>query len=266
MSEQGSHRVPVPVPVPVPEDSALFKSTSRSVDFPTTVLIWHVATDICYFFQDNNARTSNTDDRRMTKRHKKMSRQLSNYIMYLVFKCGVMLTSQSQFVYEEVHREIRHELLTHEQPHQQVVHNLGENEAVLKLFKAWKEDDHQKRRRQQDETPQKKHGAAESADDDNDNAAAGTRSHHLQQLEESIYSPVLSRACEVADELIRLLDDENHRWGLIASLWSEMLYYAAPRCGGAFHYKHLSIGGEFITHVLFLMYSLGPFLPTPAGA
>ncbi|CAL4996670.1 unnamed protein product [Urochloa decumbens] len=223
----GSHQGP---------GSALYRSTSSSVDFPTSVLIWHIATDICYYLGDDNASTSSDK----MKKHKKISRELSNYIMYLVFKCGVMLTSQSQFVHEEVHCEIR-DVLTDQQL-QQV--SIGEKEALMKLFKAWKE------KQQDSKIEMQKH--EELADD-------------LRSTRESIYSAVLPRACEVAHDLISI-NDENQRWGLIASLWTEMLYYTAPRCGGAFHYKHLSIGGEFITHVLFLMYSLGPFLPTPAGA
>ncbi|WVZ49002.1 hypothetical protein U9M48_000387 [Paspalum notatum var. saurae] len=234
---------------PVPADSELYKTTDSHADFPMSVLIWHIATDICYYYLGDSSTSS---DDRLNKR-KMMSRELSNYIMYLVFKCGVMLTSQSQFVHEQVHCEIRDVLAAdHRRPHQQV--NLGEKEAVMTLFKAIRKEAHQQD--SENKTEMQKH-EEESADDDNDKRLKITR--------ESIYSPVLPRACEVAHELINI-NDENHRWELIASLWSEMLYYTAPRCGGAFHYKHLSTGGEFITHVLFLMYSLGPFMPSPAGA
>ncbi|KAL6897938.1 hypothetical protein ACP4OV_006897 [Aristida adscensionis] len=227
-------------------DSALEKSISSGVDFPTRVLIWHIATDICYYFGDDTS----TDSGDM-KKNKEMSRELSNYIMYLVFKCGVMLTSKSQFVHEEVHCEIR-EVLTDQQQTQQA--NLGEKEAIMKLFDAKKE------KRQDSRVEIQRH--EEPAD--NDNAASRHVQKLLQSTRESIYSPVLPRACEVAHELIGI-GDETRRWRFIASLWSEMLYYIAPRCGGAFHYRHLSTGGEFVTHVLFLMYSLGPFLPTPAA-
>ncbi|KAJ1256683.1 hypothetical protein BS78_K335300 [Paspalum vaginatum] len=224
---------------PVPADSELYKTTNSRT----------YATSYYYYYLGDSSPSS---DDRLNKR-KRMSRELSNYIMYLVFKCGVMLTSQSQFVHEQVHCEIRDVLAAdHRRPHQQVI--LGEKEAVMTLFKAIRKEAHQQD--SENKTEMQKH-EEESADDDNDKRLKITR--------ESIYSPVLPRACEVAHELISI-NDENHRWQLIASPWSEMLYYTAPRCGGAFHYKHLSTGGEFITHVLFLMYSLGPFLPSPAGA
>jgi hypothetical protein len=60
------------------------------------------------------------------------------------------------------------------------------------------------------------------------------------------------------------IDDEAARWDLISEVWLEMLFYTAPRCGAAFHYEHLSTGGEFISHVLLLMHHLGPFMPKPA--
>ncbi|KAJ1253952.1 hypothetical protein BS78_K146300 [Paspalum vaginatum] len=122
---------------PVPADFELYKATDSRVDFPMSVLIWHIAADICYYYLGDNS--TNSDDR-LSKR-KRMSRELSNYIMYLVFKCGVMLTSQSQFVHEQVHCEIREVLADDRRPHQKV--NLGEKEAVMTLFKDIRKEAHQ---------------------------------------------------------------------------------------------------------------------------
>lgn len=196
--------------------------------FPTSVLIWHIATDICYYSGDNAA---STDSHKM----KEMSRELSNYIMYLVFKCGVMLTSTSRLVHHNVQDEMMYCF-----EYKQIQH-LGEKEAVMKVFEG--------------------KGFEQLANTED------ATSSHLQELgqstAEAIYSPVLPRAREVAQELIGM--DEARRWDLIAEVWLGMLYYTAPRCGGAFHYQHLSTGGEFITHVLLLMSFLGPFLPPPGA-
>jgi hypothetical protein len=67
----------------------LHKSIS-DVDFPTSVLIWHIATDMLYF-QDNNTNGTNSCQQTI-----KMGRELSNYVMYLVFKCGVMITNTTE--------------------------------------------------------------------------------------------------------------------------------------------------------------------------
>lgn len=123
---------------------ALEKIITSGVDFPTSVLVWHIATDMCYYFGDNASThdddydhssdydesdhsfdddddddNDNDDDdsdekkkrrqmkkRKQMKKHKQVSRELSNYVTYLVFKCGVMLTTNSQLVHDEVHREI----------------------------------------------------------------------------------------------------------------------------------------------------------------
>ncbi|XP_066374488.1 uncharacterized protein [Miscanthus floridulus] len=210
-----------------------------SADFPTSVLIWHIATDMCCYFGDNDDDDSTTDSDQM-KKHKQMSRELSNYVMYLVFKCGIMLISQSQFVHDKAHDEING-ILSDQQ------HRPGEKDAIRKLFEAKNEEP----------------SAGIHIVDATTNTY-GSDHQLLRSIEEALYSPVLPRAREV-DQVLIGIENETERWGLIASVWSEMLYYIAPRCGGAFHYEHLSNGGQFITHVLLLMYHLGPFLPTPGS-
>lgn len=86
----------------------------------------------------------------------------------------------------------------------------------------------------------------------------------LQRAKAALYYPVVPHAQKVAKELINI-NDEAHRWGLIADVWVEMLYYTAPRCGAAFHYEHLSTGGEFVTHILFLIQILLPLLASLLG-
>lgn len=76
--------------------SALDKSTSSGVDFSTSVLIWHIATDMRYYTttRDGDSSSICSDDDRV-----KTSRQLSSYIIYLVFNCGVMCLLASPRLY-----------------------------------------------------------------------------------------------------------------------------------------------------------------------
>ncbi|KAF8645439.1 hypothetical protein HU200_066181 [Digitaria exilis] len=228
--------------------NTIVKTIGSGDDFPTSVLIWHVATDICYYAGDNRS----TDSDKM-KKHKQMSRELSHYIMYLVFKSGVMLTANSQHVHEKAHGEIGTILSGQGQQ----VTNLDEKAATMKLFQTKKKEEQHHQPTTTIDT--KKH--EEPAEDDN--AAASFQQKLLQITSAQVlHSPVVPRACEVAQELSSINDDTG-RWDLIASVWSEMLFFTAPRCGAAFHYEHLSKGGEFVTHVLLLMKFLGPFLPPP---
>ncbi|KAG0520922.1 hypothetical protein BDA96_08G116400 [Sorghum bicolor] len=74
------------------------------------------------------------------------------------------------------------------------------------------------------------------------------------------YYPVLDRARRVASDLLRIAE-AGERWKLIAAVWLEMLCYIAYNCGAAFHAKHLTTGGEFVTHVKMILFMLGvPFL------
>ncbi|KAM3297933.1 hypothetical protein ACQJBY_039738 [Aegilops geniculata] len=220
--------------------TALYDSIYGVKDFPTSVLIWHIATDICYY--SGSSSTTNTD---CDGSKKKMCRELSNYIMYLVFKCGVMLTSNSELVHNEVHGEM--EKVLADQRSKMVNH--GE-EDVMKVFEGTKDE-------QPPLTVNENHGRPVNTH----SATSSDLKKLLERAAEAIYSPVLPHASKVAQELMGIVD-EGGRWDLIA-VWLEMLLYIAPRCGGAFHYQHLCTGGEFITHILLLMRSLGPFLPGP---
>uniref|UniRef100_A0ACD5ZFK0 Uncharacterized protein n=1 Tax=Avena sativa TaxID=4498 RepID=A0ACD5ZFK0_AVESA len=215
-----------------PGTMALYHSINGVKDFPTSILIWHIATDICYYC--GNSDTNNTNSERSMAK-KQISRELSNYIFYLVFKCGVMLTSNTQLVYNKVHAEIYRIV-------RPKMANLGEKEVIKKVYEGTRtEQPPSMVNEEQEQSAVKK---------------------LLNNTVEDIYSPVLPRASKVAQELMGI-KDEADRWDLTAAVWLEMFYYTAPRCGGAFHYQHLATGGEFITHVLLLMRSLGPFLPGP---
>ena len=104
---------------------------------PTSVLIWHVATDICYYFRDTDgACTNDSLDMNKVQKHKQMSRELSNYIMYLVFKSGVMMTTNSQLVHDKAHVEISAILSGQDQQGQSSQVALDEKATVMKLFQA----------------------------------------------------------------------------------------------------------------------------------
>nr|TKV99886.1 hypothetical protein SEVIR_8G074101v2 [Setaria viridis] len=81
---------------------------------------------------------------------------------------------------------------------------------------------------------------------DNNDPAAEDHMKKLGQSAEALYSSrVLPLAREVAQELISI-KDEAERWDLVATVWAEMLYCTAPRCGAAFHAEHLAMGGESV--------------------
>lgn len=224
--------------------SALDKSTSSGVDFSTSVLIWHIATDMRYYTttRDGDSSSICSDDDRVktTKERKEMSRQLSSYIIYLRRD---VLTSKSQIVHDKAQVEITKYISS-------LAAGQGNNpdEKVAVVTKLLLE------------------GGNNNHDDDGDdqetvqatvldvNQQAGNNNELLQRAKAALYYPVVPHAQKVAKELINI-NDEAHRWGLIADVWVEMLYYTA----------HLSTGGEFVTHILFLMQILLPLLASLLG-
>ncbi|KAM0872775.1 hypothetical protein ACQ4PT_038485 [Festuca glaucescens] len=218
----------VPAPAANSLSQKVLSESVKEVDFPTSVLIWHIATDIRFF----------TDGGGDASADKTISRQLSNYVMYLIFKCDVMLSSNSKFLLRKARDEITVTLAKAEPP--------------------GRDDD------QHDKSRNKKTAGTAMAVRQLLNSPLFTqacsgmdRSVPFNPSTADILSdPVLPRAFRVAEALAGV--PEADRWDLIGDVWLEMLYYIAPRCGAAFHRDHLSTGGEFITHVLVVMYSIGP--------
>ncbi|CAN6334084.1 unnamed protein product [Urochloa humidicola] len=86
------------------------------------------------------------------------------------------------------------------------------------------------------------------------------------------YYPLLDRGRRVASDMHQI--GQRDRWELLATVQIEMLCYIAYNCGAAFHTKHLTTGGEFVTHVKMLLFMLGvpfvrdvkePLFPNTAG-
>ncbi|TVU32608.1 hypothetical protein EJB05_24346, partial [Eragrostis curvula] len=206
---------------------------SINVDFPISVLIWHIATDMCYYCGDDS--TTRTDQ--MNKDNKQVSRELSNYILYLVFKCGVKRTTGSQVVRYRACCEIRD--LLFKKGGQQV--NLDDDKDVVKELFDCKEE------AQQDSTVIKVQKLQELRDEQDSTVteiqepqaldeeqldssvvtiefqkptrqATNKMQKLVQSTVEALDSPVLPRARELARELLGI-KDAAERWRLIVR-WS----------------------------------------------
>lgn len=75
---------------------------------------------------------------------------------------------------------------------------------------------------------------------------------------------VLFDGCRLAHQLQKLFPQDGtparnsgKMWELISVVWVEMLCFAASKCRGIFHARQLSMGGELLTVVWFLMAHLG---------
>ncbi|RCV37129.1 hypothetical protein SETIT_8G038400v2 [Setaria italica] len=174
------------------------KATATGVDFPRSVLVWHIATDICFHYSgDKDAAITYSADGLLKKHcYKQMSRELSNYIMYLVFKCGVMLTTYSHVVHDDTLYEIAKKLSLYRR---QAGVNPGDHKdaVITKLLSeeikiereeskeqvetSKVEHEGESKEEERDEIVQIEH--EESANDDNNDTAAEDHMHEETRSE-----------------------------------------------------------------------------------
>ncbi|CAL4886601.1 unnamed protein product [Urochloa decumbens] len=189
----------------------LYQQLGWSVDceFDESILLWHIATDLCFYAADK-------DDTIAGDPLPAMSREVSSYMLFLLVMRPFMMTASIG--------QIR----------------FGDTCAEAKSF-------------------------FRRAHEAGDEAGCAER---LRGVDTSIAEPrdvkgdrsksVLFQACKLARQLLELEGaTEAKRWRLVASVWVEMLCYAAGKCGGSAHARQLSQGGELLTVVWLLMAHFG---------
>ncbi|KAG2556059.1 hypothetical protein PVAP13_8NG066400 [Panicum virgatum] len=168
---------------PSPTRTTAIHESIHGVDFPTSVLTWHIATDMCYRL-DNQAEKHDESD----PVNKEIAVKLSNYIMYLIFECRVMLTTNSKLMHKTTMEGMEKALGG------KVV--LPSNEAINKMV--------------HDEANKGQHHHSAN------NSASSSRHQQVTQLQllkdniEALNSRVPC-ACAVADELASM--PCGRRWG-----------------------------------------------------
>ncbi|KAI4978834.1 hypothetical protein ZWY2020_015587 [Hordeum vulgare] len=214
----------------------------QGLEFVSSVLLWHIVTDICLLATDDLAvdgdeehledggDSSSHDEEHLedggSSHHEDVEgslselresiKELSNYVMYLVADCGAMAGSEGHYVVTRGQKEVSRWMLEKE-----------------------------------------KRGGGGS--DDRKKVIEEIRDEDSSFFHENYY-PVLDRARRVASDLLKV-GEAGDRWELISAVWLEMLCYVAYNCGAAFHAKHLATGGEFVTHIKMLLFMVGvPFM------
>ncbi|XP_039843782.1 uncharacterized protein LOC120703694 [Panicum virgatum] len=211
--------------------SQLHNSISR-VDFSTSVVTWHLVTDMCFFLSGEPAATARDGDVD-GRRHMALAREVSSYLMDLVMERRVLISSEGHVAHRKARDEVKRILARHQQGARV---NAGDADAMRKMLEAGV-------RMISDSDPTEKGAAPEGVD----------------------MRPVLPRAWRLAQLLLQQDRDTETGggggggapWEMIASVWIEMLFHLATRCEAGFHAKNLSTGGEFITHVRFLLHNRG---------
>ncbi|XP_043689400.1 uncharacterized protein LOC122640308 [Telopea speciosissima] len=206
---------------------------SIDVEFDESILIWHVATDLCYYSDDLDPNECQAP----TFGHQvKVSKALSEYLLYLLLILPFMLNNKIG--------KIRFQ---------------DTSAAVKKLFDHVPKDKREKKSNKLFSfilQRKKKSSLVEKQTKDyikrflrldtqvlmSDTKADGSKSVLLE-----------------AHKLAKLLKsfEKEERWKIISGVWVEMLSYAASNCTGKHHAQRLSDGGEFLTKIWLLMAHLG---------
>ncbi|KAF9610158.1 hypothetical protein IFM89_020322 [Coptis chinensis] len=214
------------------EDRGYQNMIGWSIDseFDESLLLWHIATDICYNesirteegsskFEvngegANHANTAQPD-------YRKMSKHISNYMLYLLVVQPSMMSSMvgiGLIRYRDTCAEAKIFF-----PRQKSKDKL---EAKQKLIKARK-------------ILLEVNIAVEPKD------VKGDRSN-------SVLFYAVKLAKQLRDEL-----PDTCKWMIIGEVWVELLSYSASHCRGNAHAARLSKGGELLMFVWFLMVHLG---------
>lgn len=208
------------------DGDARFKVILDSVvrsDFDESLLLWHIATDLCRPRADVPAAEGDATteavsvpptQQKIVEMHG-IAETLSEYMLYLLIKQPDMLAATAGIGLLR-YRDTR-----------------AEAQRFFDSMAAWNPDHEDARRMLLSVNTTQKPAEVK-----------GDRS-----------KSVLFDAVILAKALREL--DEELMWEVITGVWGEMLTFAAAKCRGSMHVRQLSRGGELITLVWFLMAHMG---------
>ncbi|XP_031284295.1 uncharacterized protein LOC116143019 [Pistacia vera] len=198
-----------------------FGWSTIEVEFDHSILLWHIATDILYYVDYGD----NTDDNRIPIGCK-ISKRLSDYMLYLLVICPTMLPKGiGEIRYRETCGGAKR-FFRRKRKRQSILRN----EACQMLLEV---------------------NTDGSLLEDSKEHIKGGRS-----------LSVLFYGCKLAKQLQKLKSGQygwSHEqvWKMVSEVWIEMLAYSASHGGWKEHGQQLIKGGELVTHVRLLMAHFG---------
>ncbi|TXG68337.1 hypothetical protein EZV62_003272 [Acer yangbiense] len=196
-----------------------FRWSINDVEFDHSLLLWHIATDLCYNSEDTNKLDPKC----------RISKCLSDYLLYILVFCPSMLPEGiGEIKYRDTHAEALRFFLDEEIFYVEVMKGLCFQHKVKK----------------------KKYIKTGEACVTLLGVDFGDAE---EQIKGDRNQSVLFYGCRLARQLQSL----DERWEIISEVLVEMLTYAANKCTWKEHGQRLSKGGELLTHVRLLMEHLG---------
>ncbi|KAL0009784.1 hypothetical protein SO802_004892 [Lithocarpus litseifolius] len=207
---------------------------SVKVEFDQSILIWHVATDICYQLDlDQIQKYPNTFMLLC-----ELSTLVSQYMMYLLVICPFMLPMGIGMIrFRDTCAEITHFFEAHKSME-------DKSDVDESLNSSWGMSCIQTGK----STLDKSHACKKLLN--------MITQVPPSEVERERSKSVLFDACKLASEL-QAISDKKQKWEMISNVWVEMLAYAACHCRGNHHAQQLRRGGELLSHVWLLMAHFG---------
>ncbi|MCH80594.1 hypothetical protein A2U01_0001364 [Trifolium medium] len=193
---------------------------SVEVDFDQSILLWHIATNLCYDSPVEGEDGVLENGRSLS--YREASKWLSEYMLYLLVKRPSMLPNGiGEISFQDTCAETiefvkdRHSIQKEEQVSQML------NKMCKNINKV------------------------------NPSKVKGDRS-------KSVLFDACKLAKNVREIRNDVTEwEKKYMWKFITEVWVEMLAYAASNCKALYHAQHLRHGGELLTHVWLLMAHLG---------
>ncbi|KAA8515410.1 hypothetical protein F0562_018979 [Nyssa sinensis] len=231
------------------------------IDYDEILLLWHIATELCYYTDEDKAASEAKDQEGKADENKQFCKILSDYMLYLLMRQPEMMSAVAgigQIRFRDTCAEAKkffgERKLGRGQKQERACLNIQSVENCCSCCicscccccgskKADKKKDEQKQ-------------ACERILSVNTEVKPvfikGDRS-----------KSVLFEACRLANKLKEMTGENNgpnrkkDKWEIMSKVWVELLSYAATRCRANAHAKGLSKGGELITLVWLLMAHFG---------
>ncbi|CAL9778700.1 unnamed protein product, partial [Musa acuminata subsp. burmannicoides] len=210
-------------------------------EFDESALLWHIATSICYQKEKNANQSSSEKDKEAKCDHRKISKQISDYLMYLVvFQPSLLPAGIGKIRFQDTCAEAKRFFTDNAREIES--EDQYKEASLLKVIKELVKPKREGLTRMEKAACEK---LLEVLDHELEPVEVkGTRS-----------TSVLFDACKLANYLNKL--ETSRRWIVISAVWVEMMCYAASHCSSNAHVKQLSQGGELLTHVWLLMGHMG---------
>ncbi|XP_057977375.1 uncharacterized protein LOC131164300 [Malania oleifera] len=187
------------------------KWSVAEVDFDESILLWHMATDLCHYYDFSNSEDA------IHNPYIKMSKLLSDYMLYLLVMCPFMLPKGVG--------QIRFDLTARQAEGYFKLKDIGVGSSRNEACKILIEED--------DEDPPPSM------------ILDGCKLAKLLQSEPKVVIET------------DYVSEEWEKWKIICHVWVEMLCFAANQCEWRYHAQQLGRGGELLTHVSLLMAHFG---------